>query len=165
MKTAKKMIFPVLLVITCGIVHYWQHAVASLPYLPYNCIVPLGILTPALLIMTFITSLALLKTCETPRPVLRSFLSTGAMFIPVIMTLVFFLSFVSYRFSEAVLPVIVLPNWPTGIVTMIITALCVIHLTGLLVYRLIKQKAGTGDIIAALAGWVALNACLFILTT
>ncbi len=164
MKTGKRFIFPVMLVITLGVVYFWQHSVASLPYLPYNCIVPLGILTPSLLITTFIATLALLKQTETRHPVLRSFLSTGAMFVPVLMTLVFFLSFVSYRFSEAVLPVIVLPNWPTGIMTMIITALCVAHLTGLLIYALTKGKASSKAKAAAITGWILLNACLFLLT-
>ncbi len=164
MKNAKKFIFPVLLVITLGVVYFWQHAVASLPYLPYNCIVPLGILTPSLLIAAFITTLALLKQTGTPHPVRRSFLSLGAMFVPVIMTLVFFLSFVSYRFSEAVLPVIVLPNWPTGIMTMIIMALCVAHLTGLLIYALSKGKISPKSKAAAITGWILLNICLFLLT-
>lgn len=164
MKNTKKFIFPVLLVITLGVVYFWQHSVASLPYLPYNCIVPLGILTPSLLIMTFLTTLALLKQTGTTHPVRRSFLSLGAMFVPVLMTLVFFLSFVSYRFSEAVLPVIVLPNWPTGIMTMIITVLCVAHLTGLLIYALAKGKASPKAKAAAVTGWILLNICLFLLT-
>lgn len=164
MKTFKNLLFPLLLTATCCVVHFWQHSVASLPYLPYNCIVPLGILTPALLILTFLTTLVLLKQSETARPVLRSLVSTAAMLLPVIATLVFFLSFVSYRFSEAILPVIVLPNWPTGIVTLLISVCCILHLTGLLVYRLIRKKAGAGHNAAALAGWIALNVCLFLLT-
>lgn len=164
MKTVKKLLFPIFLILTCGVVYFWQHSVASLPYLPYNCVVPLGIMTPSLIVLTFITSLILLKQSETSKPVLRSILSTAAMFVPVIATLVFFLSFVSYRYSEAVLPVIVLPNWPTGIVTMIITAMCVIHLTGLMIYRLANKKAGSKHNAAAIAGWIVLNACLFIVT-
>ena len=164
MKSIKKLLFPVLLVATCCVVYFWQNSVASLPYLPYNCIVPLGILTPSLLILTFLTTLALEKQCGASKPVLCSFLSTAAMLLPVIATLVFFLSFVSYRFSEAVLPVIVLPNWPTGIVTAVITALCVIHLTGLLIARFIKQKYGPKQIIPASAGWILLNFCLFLIT-
>ena len=164
MKTRKRFIFPVMIVITLGVVYFWQHSVANLPYLPYNCIVPLGILTPLLLITTFITTLSLLKQTEPPHPVLRSFLSTGAMFVPVLMTLVFFLSFVSYRFSEAVLPVIVLPNWPTGIMTLIITALCVAHLTGLLICNIAKGNASSKAKAAAITGWILLNTCLFLLT-
>ncbi|MBR6005180.1 MAG: hypothetical protein IK063_03020 [Clostridia bacterium] len=164
MKTLKKLLFPFFLVLTCGVVWFWQHSVASLPYLPYNCIVPLGIMTPSLIVLTFITSLILLKQSETAKPVLRTFLSTAAMFVPVIATAVFFLSFVSYRFSEAVLPVLVLPNWPTGIATLIITALCIIHLTGLLAYRLAKKKAGLKYNIAAAAGWIVLNVGLFLIT-
>ncbi len=164
MKIIKKLLFPLLLVATCCTVYFWQNSVASLPYLPYNCIVPLGVMTPLLLILTFFTTLVLEKQSESSKPVLRSFISTGAMFVPVIATLVFFLSFVSYRFSEAVLPVIVLPNWPTGIATAIITALCIIHLTGLLICRLVRQKYGIKQIIPAVAGWIILNICLFFVT-
>ena len=164
MKTIKNLLFPFFLTVTCCVVHFWQHSVASLPYLPYNFIVPLGVLTPALLILTFVTTLILLKQSAVSKPVAKSFLSTGAMLLPVIATLVFFLSFVSYRFSEAILPVLVLPNWPTGIVTMIITACCLAHLTGLLIYRLAKKKAGAAHNAAAVAGWILLNVCLFLLT-
>ena len=121
MKSIKKLYFHILLVATCCVIYFWQNSVASLPYLPFNCIVPLAVMTPSILILTFLTSLVLLKQSETPKPVLRSFVSTAAMLLPVLATLVFFLSFVSYRFA-GVLPVLVLPNWPTGIVTAIITA-------------------------------------------
>ena len=100
MKTMKKLLFPLLLILTCGVVHYWQHAVASLPYLPYNCILPLGVLTPALPVLTFLTTFVLLKQSETPKPILRSFLSVAAMFLPIIATAVFFLSFLTYRFYK-----------------------------------------------------------------
>ncbi len=164
MKSIKTLLFPVLLTATCCVVYFWQNSVASLPYLPYNCIVPLGILTPSLLILTFITTLSTEKESGASKPVLHSFISLAAMFLPVLATLVFFLSFVSYRFSEAVLPVIVLPNWPTGIVTAIITALCIIHLTGLLISRFVKMKYGPKQIIPAFACWILLNACLFLIT-
>lgn len=163
MKSIKKLLFPLLLVATCCVIYFWQNSVASLPYLPFNCIVPLAVMTPSILILTFLTSLVLLKQSETPKPVLRSFVSTAAMLLPVLATLVFFLSFVSYRFA-GVLPVLVLPNWPTGIVTAIITAFCVIHLTGLLICRFIKQKYTLKCIIPAAAGWIILNICLFFIT-
>ena len=164
MKTLRKAAFPVLLILTCGVVHYWQHAVASLPYLPYNCIVPLGVLTPALPVLTFLTSFVLLRQSETPKPVARSFLSVAAMFVPLLMTAVFFLSFLTYRYAAAMPPLLVLPNWPTGNVMLIITALCVLHLTGLLICRFVKQKYTAGQIIPAAIGWLALNGCLFLLT-
>ena len=163
MKTVKNLLFPLLLTVTCCVVYFWQNSVASLPYLPFNCIVPLGVLTPSLLILTFFTTFVMLKQSATQKPVLRSLAGTAGMFVPVIMTLVFFLSFVSYRFA-GVLPVLVLPNWPTGIVTAIITALCVIHLTGLLICRFIKQKYTAKQIVPAAAGWIILNFCLFMVT-
>ncbi len=163
MKSLKKLLFPVLLGATCCVVHFWQNSVASLPYLPFNCIVPLGVMTPLLLILTFFTTLVLLKQSKTNHPVRRSFVSMAGMLVPVIATLVFFLSFVSYRFA-GILPVLVLPNWPTGIVTAIITALCVIHLSGLLICRFIKQKYTTKQIIPAAVGWIILNICLFFIT-
>ena len=55
MKTVKNLLFPLLLTVTCCVVYFWQNSVASLPYLPFNCIVPLGVLTPSLLILTFFT--------------------------------------------------------------------------------------------------------------
>jgi len=164
MKTVKKLLFPLLLILTCGAVYFWQHAIASLPYLPKNGILPLGILTPALLILTFLTTLVLLRQSETPKAVSRSFLSTAAFLAVFLATGVYFLSFLTYRFAAA-LPVLVLPDWPTGIVTMVITALCVLHLTGLLLCRFMKQKAAVKQIVPAVIGWVFLNACLFLITT
>jgi hypothetical protein len=120
-------------------------------------------MTPALLILTFFTTLALEKQSGSSKPVLHSFVSTGAMLLPLLATGVFFLSFVSYRYA-GVLPVLVLPNWPTGIVTMIITALCILHLTGLLICRFIKQKYGCRQIVPAAVGWIVLNVCLFFVT-
>ena len=163
MKNIKKLLFPLFLVITCAVVYFWAHSVASLPYLPYNCAVPLGILTPALLILTFITSLAMLKQIESSKPVRRSLLSTLAMLVPVVLTGVYFLSYLSYRHA-AVLPVLNLPDWPTGITTLFITALCIIHLTALLIYKLTKEKAGTGHVVPAAAGWIIINCCIFFLT-
>ena len=164
MKTVKKYAFPVLLILTCGVVWYWQHALASLPYLPMNEVVPLGVLTPALFVLTFFTTFALLKKCDAARPVLRSFGSTAAMLVPVLMVGVFFLSFLTYRFAAAMPPVLRLPDWPTGIMTCLTAILCVCHLTGLLVYGLVKQNAGKKRRVAALLGWLLLNVCLCLLT-
>ena len=163
MKTVKKLLFPLLLTAACCVVWFWQNAVASLPYLPYNCIVPLAVMTPGLLILTFLTTLVTEKQSETAKPVLHAFISTAAMLLPLVATGVFYLSFVSYRYA-GILPVLVLPNWPTGVVTLIITVLCVLHLTGLLLCRFIKQKYTSKQIIPATVGWVVLNACLFLVT-
>ena len=46
MKTVKRYAFPVLLILSCGTVWFWQHALASLPYLPNNEVVPLAVMTP-----------------------------------------------------------------------------------------------------------------------
>ncbi|MBR2732247.1 MAG: hypothetical protein IKD72_09740 [Clostridia bacterium] len=163
MKQLKKLLFPFLLVAACCVVHFWQNAVASLPYLPFNCIVPLGILTPLLLILTFFATYVMLRQSGTARPVLRAFLGVAGMLVPVLMTLVFFLSFVSYRFAGK-LPVLVLPNWPTGIVTAILAGLCILHLTGLLICRCKKQQYGVRQVLPIFAGWIVLNVCLFLMT-
>ena len=165
MKKANKLLFPLLLIAACVVIHFWQHGVASLPYLPKNWIVRLITLTPALPVLTFLTTLVLLKQSETPRPVLRSWLSTGAMMVPVLALAVFFLSYLTYRFAAALPPLLVLPDWPSGIVTMIITVLCLLHLTGLLICRFVKQKAGLRQILPAALGWLVLNGCLFLVTT
>ena len=163
MKTVKKLLFPILLIASCCVVWFWQNSVASLPYLPNHCIVPLGIMTPALLILTFCTTLVLEKQSKTSKPVLHAFLSTAAMLLPIAATGVFYLSFVSYRYA-GILPVLVLPNWPTGIVTAIITVLCILHMTGLLICRFVKQKYGAKQILPASIGWIVLNVCLFLIT-
>ena len=163
MKIIRKLLFPLLLIVACCVVYFWQNAVASLPYLPNNCIVPLGIMTPVLLILSFFTTFVMEKQSGTSKPVLRSLLSTAAMLLPIAATAVFFLSFVSYRYA-GILPVIVLPNWPTGIVTAIITALCIMHLTGLLISRFVKQQYKSKQIIPAAVGWIILNICLFFVT-
>lgn len=163
MKTVRKLLFPLLLTAAVCVVWFWQNAVASLPYLPNNCIVPLAVMTPTLLILVFLTTFATEKQSGTSKPVLRSCISTAAMLLPLAATGVFFLSFVSYRYA-GILPVLVLPNWPTGIVTLIITALCVLHLTGLLISRFIRQKYSFKRIIPAAVGWIVLNLCLFFVT-
>ena len=163
MKTVKRYAFPVLLILSCGTVWFWQHAMVSLPYLPLNEVVPLAVMTPLLLVFTFFVSFALLKTCGTPRPVLRSLLSTSAMLALVLAAGVFFLSFLTYRFA-APLPVLQLPDWPVGVVMCIVAVLCVSHLTGLLLYGLIKKKTPVRRFVPALLGWFLLNCCLALLT-
>ena len=163
MKTVRKLLFPLLLIAACGVVWFWQNAVASLPYLPNNCIVPLAIMTPALLVLVFFTTYVTEKQSGASRPVLRSVISTAAFLLPLVATAVFFLSFVSYRYA-GILPVLVLPNWPTGIATAIFAVLCILHLTGLLICRFIKKKYGCRQIIPASVGWIVLNVCLFLVT-
>ena len=163
MKTVKKYAFPVLLILSCGTVWFWQHALASLPYLPKNEVVPLAVMTPLLLALTFLTSFSLLKACETSRSVLRSLLSTAAMLAIVLAAGVFFLSYLTYRFA-APLPVLQLPDWPVGVVMLIVAALCVSHLTGLLLCGLVKKKAPVKHAVPELLGWLLLNLCLFLLT-
>ena len=165
MKTVKKAAFPFLLIITCCAVHFWQHAVASLPYLPLNGVVPLGVLTPALLILTFLTAFVMLKQSHTPRPVLRAVFSAAAMLATFLATGVYFLSFLTYRYAAVMPPVLVLPDWPTGIVTMIVTAVCLVHLTALLICGFIKRKTPVKHVIFAAIGWILLNGCLFLITT
>ena len=164
MKTIKKLIFPLLLTLTCCVVYFWQHNVANLPYLPLNWVVPLVVLTVSLLILTFFTSFVMLKQGKIKRPVLRSFLSTGAMLAILLATAVYFLSFLTYRFAAAMPPLPKLPDWPTGISVMVIAALCIIHLTGLLISRLKTEKAGLKRVIGTAAGWIILNVCLFFVT-
>lgn len=163
MKTVKQFAFPALLVLACCTIWFWQHALASLPYLPMNEVVPLAVLTPLLLVLTFAASFALLKTCGTPRPVRRALLSTAAMLAIVLAQGVFFLSFLTYRYA-APLPVPRLPDWPVSIVTCIVAALCAAHLTGLLLYGLVKQKTPVKHRVPALLGWLLLNLCLALLT-
>ena len=164
MKTTKRLIFPVLLTLVCCVVHGWQHAVAGLPYLPYNEIVPLAVLTPLLLILTFFTTFVLLKQSGSRRPVSGSFLSTAAMLLPIGVTATTFLSYCARRFA-GILPVLILPDFPGGVVTMIVTALCVAHLTGLFICRLVKEKAGPVRVVFSTLGWLLLNAVLFFITT
>lgn len=163
MKTVKRYAFPVLLILSCGTVWFWQHALDSLPYLPNNEVVPLAVMTPLLLAFTFFASFALLKTCGTPRPVLRAVCSTAAMLALVLAAGVFFLSFLTYRFA-APLPVLRLPDWPVGVVICIVAVLCVSHFTGILLYGLIKKKTPVRRFVPALLGWFLLNFCLALLT-
>ena len=163
MKTVKQYAFPVSLILACCTVWFWQHALASLPYLPMNEVIPLAVRTPLLILLTFAASFALLKTCGTPRPVLRALLSTAAMLAIILAQGLFFLSFLTYRFA-APLPAPRLPDWPVGVVTATVAALCEAHLTGLLVYGLVKKKTPAKRGLPALLGWLLLNLCLALLT-
>lgn len=158
-----KVSFPVLLVLTCLVVHYWQHEMASLPYLPNNQIVPLAVLTPSLLILTFFTTFSLAKSSEMPKAGLRSALSTLAMFLLVLCGGMVFLSYAARRYA-GILPVIVLPDLPNGIVMLIISILGVLHLTALLACRLIKEKANVKRIVISSVAWVVFNVFMFLLT-
>ena len=160
----KKAAFPCLLVITCFVLHYWQHAAASLPYLPMNGLLPLATLSPALFLLTFLTTFALLKRTNTPKPVRRSLLSTAVMFAVVIVLGVIYVGFLSHRFA-AVLPVPDMPDWPTGVAVLVTTVLLVLHLTGLLVTAFVKLKTPKPRVAVLTVCWVLLNLCLFLITT
>ncbi len=165
MKTLRKPLFPVLLIASCVTVYFWQNTLASLTYLPYNCVAPLGVMTPAILVLTFLTTFILLRQSGKTRPVLKSFLGAFVMLLTTLSAGVYFLSYLSYRFA-AVLPVfIVLPDWPTGIISIAVAALCIVHLTALLICRLVWKKRNIKFVIAAVIGWLLLNACLFLVTT
>ena len=164
-KLIQRAAFPVLLVLTCIILHFWQHAGASLPYLPMNGLVPLATLSPALFALTFLTTFVLLKQTKTPRPVLRSLLSTLALVAVVLALGVVFVSYLSYRFAAVLPPLPHLPDWPTGKATLLTTVLCVFHLTGLLITYFIKNKTPVKRIVPASIGWLLLNFCLFLITT
>ena len=152
MKKTRFPAFPVLLIVTCVTLHFWQHALASLPYLPNNGIVPLGVMTPAIPVLTFLTAFVLLRQSGKPRPVLKALLSAAVMLATFLAAGVYFLSYLAYRFA-AVLPVfIVLPDWPTGIVSMAVTAVCVAHLTALLICRLVWRKTERKYVFAAAIG-------------
>ena len=165
MKTfMKKAAFPVLLVITCFVLHFWQHAAASLPYLPLNGLVPLATLSPALFILTFFTTFALLKATDTPKPGLRSLLSMLVMLAVVLVLGVIYLGFLSHRFAAVLPPLPDLPDWPTGIAVLVTTVLCVLHLTGLPIYFFVKKKTAAKTAVPAMLGWLVLNVCLFLIT-
>ena len=163
MKTIRKAAFPLLLILACTAVHFWHHALVSLPYLPNNEIVPLCVLTPALLALTFSATFVLLRQNKTSKPVLRSVLSTGAMLLPILAAGTFFLSYLAYRFA-APLSVLRLPDWPVGICIMVVTAVCLVHLTALLVCGFVMRKTEIKHVIPAAVGWLLLNACLFLIT-
>ena len=160
----KKAAFPVLLVLTCVTLHFWQHAASSLPYMPMNGLVPLATLSPALFALTFLTTFVLLRQSGTPKPVLRALLSTAVMLAVVLILGVIYVGFLSHRFAAILPPIPPLPDWPTGIATVITTVLLVLHLTGLLIYRFKKQKTSVKRAVLASAGWLILNLCLFLIT-
>ena len=166
MKTIKKLLFPVFLVAACVIVHYWQHSINNLllPYLLHNEVVPLAIMTSLLLASTFFATYVMLKQSDTKRPILRSFLSVGAMLLIVLAVAFVFLSHVATRYA-GVLPIPTLPDLPVGIAMTVFTALFILHLTGLLIFRIIKERPGSRRIILCVIGWVLLNAFLFLITT
>ncbi len=164
-KLIQKAAFPLLLTVTCVVLHFWQHAGASLPYLPMNGLLPLATLSPALFALTFLTTFVLLKQTKTPHPVWRSLLSMLAMLGVVLVLGVVFVSYLSYRFAAVLPPLPRLPDWPTGKATMLTTALCAAHLTGLLVTYFVKRKTPAKYIIPASVGWLLLNLCLFLITT
>ena len=160
----KKAAFPVLLVLTCVTLYYWQHAAASLPYMPMNGLVPLATLSPALFVLTFLTTFVLMRQCGTPKPALRALLSTAVMLAVVLILGVIYVGYLSRRFAAILPPIPSLPDWPVGIATLITTVLLALHLTGLLVYRFIKQKTPAKRAALVSAGWLALNLCLYLVT-
>ena len=165
MKNSKKALFPILLVLTCVAVHCWQHAIINLilPYLPNNEIVILSVLSPAILLLSFFTTFVLTKQSGTSHPIRRSLISAAAMLLLVLVAATAVLSYAARRYA-GILPVIVLPDWPLGIIMTVVTALCITHLTGLLVCRFLKEKTKPYVVIPAVLGWILLNGCLFIFT-
>ena len=160
----KKAAFPVLLALTCVTLYFWQHAAASLPYMPMNGLVPLATLSPALFALTFLTTFVLLRQSGTPKPALRALLSTAVMLAVVLILGVIYVGYLSRRFAAILPPIPTLPDWPVGIATVITTVLLALHLTGLLIYRFKKQKTPAKRAALAFVGWVILNLCLFLIT-
>ena len=160
----KKAAFPVLLVLTCITLYFWQHAAASLPYMPMNGLVPLATLSPALFALTFLTTFVLLRQCGTPKPALRALLCTAVMLAVVLILGVIYVGFLSHRFAAILPPIPTLPDWPVGIATLITTLLLALQLTGLLIYRFKKQKTPAKRAALAFVGWVLLNLCLILVT-
>ncbi len=166
MKKIKNLLFPVLLVLTCCIVHCWQHGLMGLilPYLPNKEVIPLAVLSPLLLLLTFFTTFTLLKQNGSKRPVLGSFISAFIMLIIVLLAALHFLNYAAHRYA-GVLPVPMLPELPGGFVTMGITALCVVHLTVLFIEYLVYKNKKIGSAILSVTGWTILNTLLFLITT
>lgn len=161
------LLFTLFLVLSCCAVYGFQHALASLTYLPNNQILSLAILTPALLVFTFFTTFTMMKKTRSSRPVLGSVLSTLAMLLPLLSAGIYFLCYVSRRYAGALpVPLFIsaLPEPPVGIVTLVCAALCLIHLTALLLCNLIKGKVKIGSSIFSIVNWLLLNAALFLLT-
>ena len=164
-KLIQRAAFPLLLIITCVVLHFWQHAGASLPYLPMNGLLPLATLSPALFALTFFTTFALLKQTKTPHPVRGSFISMLVMLAVVLALGVVFVSYLSYRFAAVMPPLPRLSDVPTDKATLITTILCVGHLTGLLTVFFVKRETPAKHAVPAALGWLALNVCLFLITT
>ena len=165
MKKLQKYFFPLLLIASCCVVYCWQHGLPGLilPYLPNKEPLSLGLLSPALLILTFLTTFVLLKQSGAKKPVVGAIISTAAMLLPVLLAGLYFLNYAAHRYA-GVLPVLTFPELPMGYAVMVITTLCVLHLTGLLIARFVKQKTKPGLIVLSTIGWVLLNCFLFILT-
>lgn len=161
-KTAR-FVFTILLVMTCCVVYFWQHFVTNLIYLPKSWIVTLAILTPALLALTFFTTYALMYDTRTRKPILRSCISTAAMLLPILIAGLHLLNYAACRYA-GVLPVYPWFDLPVGIVMNAVSALLIVHLTALLICRLIKTKAKALRIILSSIGWIALNGCLWLIT-
>ena len=164
MKTIKRILFPVFLIFTCISVYLWQHYFALLTYLPNNVITPIVVLTPSVLIFTFFTTFTLMKQTEKRRPVLRSFGSTAVMLLFLLIAGRHMLNLAARRFA-GIMPVMVLPEFPTGYIMMAVTFLCVIHLTVLLAIRLKSEETLTSHRVLSVLGWLLLNAFLLITTT
>ena len=165
MKKLQKYFFPLLLVATCCIAYCWQHGLPGLilPYLPNKEPLSLGLLSPALLILTFLTTFVLQKQSGAKKPVVGAIISTAAMLIPLLLAGLYFLNYAAHRYA-GVLPVLTFPELPMGYAVMVITTLCVLHLTGLLIARFVKQKTKPGLIVLSTIGWVLLNCILFVVT-
>ena len=99
MNNIRKWFFPILLVATCCVVHWWQHYVAGLPYLPKNGILPLAILTPAMLLLYWLTTYAMLKEMNTDRAGIRSIISLAVVFVPIAVAAACFLSYCARRYA------------------------------------------------------------------
>ena len=165
MKRVKVWLFPFFLILACISLHYMQHSIVNLtmPYLPNNEIVSLLILAPTLLVSTFLTTFICLKQSKTKRPIARSLVSVAVMLLLILIAALIFLSYAARRYA-GYLPVPVLPDLPLGMTTMTIAALGIIHLSALLICRLVKNKSAFAHAFLSVVGWVLLNGCLYFLT-
>ena len=164
MKKFGKACFPILLILTCCAAYGWQHALAGLPYLPKNEIVPLAILTPLLLVLTFLTTYVMLQQSDTEKPIGRSILSAAAMLVPVATGGVGFLNYAAHRYAGQLPILFLLPDSPVGNVMIAVIAMFFVHLTAILGCRLIKSRANIIRVVLSVIGWTLLNAVLFLLT-
>lgn len=105
-----------------------------------------------------------MKQTEKRRPVLRSFESTAVMLLFLLIAGRHMLNLAARRFA-GIMPVMVLPEFPTGYIMMAVTFLCVIHLSTLLAIKLKNEKSGTVCKFLSVLGWLLLNAFLLITTT